>query len=869
MFTIWKFIMTKIQKLFVCIICLGLIPSCVTVQDNITNIIQSFISTLQEQDSVTQEPTLSNVYQEEPPDTSYDFVIPSEETTPSADTGTELAQESADTELSQEEQLKLAETYIGQVLEYFQQGQFQEALPLSEKALKITSEILGEKHPVTLSVLNQLAFIYKNLGHFSEALPLFEKGYRLSKEVLGEKHLSTLARLNNLAVIYRDLGRLSEALPLFERGYHLSKEVLGEKHANTINRLNNLSVIYNDLGRLSAALPLFEKSYRLSKEVLGEKHFLTITIMDNLATIYKDVGHLSEALPLSEKTYRLSKEVLGEKHPNTLISLNNLALIYKDVGRLSAALPLSEKAYHLSKEVLGEKQPDTLKRLNNLAIIYNNLDDLSAALSLSEKSYRLSKEVLGEKHPDTLNSLNNLASVYVKQGQFNKAIQHFEKLVESVESGDLKHQTLFKGWKEAYLTLSGLYISQSHSLSAFGVAEMLKARTAVHEQVREMQIITAKEGTKYLPADTVFISYLVDKNKVLAFTLGNSQLTAHDLGEFSDLEKDLETYRRQLLGVPVKDTLSSVLGKRLLEPLSELIKDFPHWIISPYGPLALIPFETLRFEEPVIAQHEISYVQSLSMLALLQERDQAYKSLNQRSGLLVMGAPIYSDTPGGNPSTVDFNIARSLVESSDDPQRYSRAFRQLDMKWKNLPGSEQELEELERLFQGENARIYKRADATEAQLQNLNQQGVLAKYRYLVFSAHSYFSPQVPALSSIVLGQVNNPEGIDGYVTAGEWLGYNLKSDLMMLSASGDVLGGEGVMSLPYAFYVAGNKNTILTLWSISDDVKIQFISSFFAKLKAGVGQVEALMATKREFIEMGGRYANPAVWAAFVLYGT
>ncbi|MEN8216044.1 MAG: tetratricopeptide repeat protein [Pseudomonadota bacterium] len=534
----------KIQKLFVCIICLGLIPSCTNVHDNITNIIQSFSST--RQDSVTQEPTVSNVYQEEPADTSYDFVTPSEE--------------AADTELSQEEQLKLAETYIGQVIQYFQQGQFQEALPLSEKALKITSEILGEKHPVTLSVLNQLAFIYKNLGHFSEALPLFEKGYRLSKEVLGEKHPNTLARLNNLAVIYRDLDRLSEALPLFERGYHLSKEVLGEKHAKTINRLNNLSIIYKDLGRFSAALPLFEKSYRLSKDVLGEKHFLTITIMDNLATIYKDVGHLSEALPLSEKTYRLSKEVLGEKHPNTIISLNNLALIYKDVGRLSAALPLSEKAYHLSKEVLGEK------------------------------------------HPDTLNSLDNLARVYIKQGQINKAIQHFEKLVESVESGDR--------WKESYLTLSGLYISQSHPLPAFRVSEMLKARTTEPEQIRKMQI------TKYLPADTVFISYLVDKNKVLAFTLGNDQLTAHDLGEFSDLEKDIETYRRQLSSSG--DTLSRTLGKRLLEPLSEFIKDFPHWIISPYGPLALIPFETLRFEEQVIAQHQISYVQSL---LALQERD--------------------------------------------------------------------------------------------------------------------------------------------------------------------------------------------------------------------------------------------------------
>jgi CHAT domain-containing protein len=110
------------------------------------------------------------------------------------------------------------------------------------------------------------------------------------------------------------------------------------------------------------------------------------------------------------------------------------------------------------------------------------------------------------------------------------------------------------------------------------------------------------------------------------------------------------------------------------------------------------------------------------------------------------------------------------------------------------------------------------------------------------------------------------------YVTAGEWPGYDLKSDLMILSACetglGSVVGGEGVMGLPYALYVAGNKNTVLTLWSIYDKVTAEFITSFFAKLKVGRGQVEALTATKREFINKGGKYANPKYWAAFVLYG-
>jgi CHAT domain-containing protein len=417
--------------------------------------------------------------------------------------------------------------------------------------------------------------------------------------------------------------------------------------------------------------------------------------------------------------------------------------------------------------------------------------------------------------------------------------------------------------------------------------DKLKAKYPKYAKLSDAQIINANDGARLLPADAVFISYLAHENKVLAFTLqANGQLTAHNLGEIPSLKKDLETYRRQMargrirgrvLYVKKKDTqkLSSTLGKRLLEPLKDIIKNKQQWIISPSGPLAFIPFETLRFEgedQPVIVQHQISYVQSLSVLAMLQERDKAYKNLKKRGSLFAMGAPIYESVDATKqPTEADLKMAEQIVRSGGDS---ARALRQLNIKWKNLPGTEKELEQLKNLFFLKKylSRILKQGDATEANLQRFNRSGLLAKYRYLVFSAHGYLSPQVPELSALVLGQVNNPEGIDGYVTAGEWAGYNLKSDLMVLSACetglGDAISGEGVMGLPYALYVAGNKNTILTLWSISDEVTVEFVTSFFRKLKAGVGQVEALTATKREFIDKGGDYSKAKYWAAFVLYG-
>jgi hypothetical protein len=56
------------------------------------------------------------------------------------------------------------------------------------------------------------------------------------------------------------------------------------------------------------------------------------------------------------------------------------------------------------------------------------------------------------------------------------------------------------------------------------------------------------------------------------------------------------------------------------------------------------------------------------------------------------------------------------------------------------------------------------------------------------------------------------------------------------------------------------NKNTVLTLWSIGDG---RIYGEFFSEIESGL---EALTATKREFINKGGKYANH--WVAFALYG-
>ena len=86
----------------------------------------------------------------------------------------------------------------------------------------------------------------------------------------------------------------------------------------------------------------------------------------------------------------------------------------------------------------------------------------------------------------------------------------------------------------------------------------------------------------------------------------------------------------------------------------------------------------------------------------------------------------------------------------------------------------------------------------------------------------------------------------------------------------GKVVIGEGIQGLPYALYVAGNRDTLLSLWQVSDGGTAEFMKRFWEKVKAGQNHAQALTQTKREFQrgDAGHGYVDSYYWAPFVLYG-
>jgi CHAT domain-containing protein len=236
---------------------------------------------------------------------------------------------------------------------------------------------------------------------------------------------------------------------------------------------------------------------------------------------------------------------------------------------------------------------------------------------------------------------------------------------------------------------------------------------------------------------------------------------------------------------------------------------------------------------------EVSYVQSLAVHAELKRR--AASGAQGARPLLSVADPDY----GGAAIAPGPGVA--------------------PVRWQPLPGTRIEAQSVRGLFG--DATLLSGPAATRGRLLQLESQEALAGFGVLHFATHGYVDEHRSAL--VLAGP-----GPGAYLQDGDISAFRLRSRLVVLSACDTGLGrhqaGEGVIGLPYAFMLAGNVNTVMSLWPIDDEATARFIPAFLAKAKAGQHLVQALNETKREFAAglHGARNADPRVWAAFVQYG-
>ena len=147
----------------------------------------------------------------------------------------------------------------------------------------------------------------------------------------------------------------------------------------------------------------------------------------------------------------------------------------------------------------------------------------------------------------------------------------------------------------------------------------------------------------------------------------------------------------------------------------------------------------------------------------------------------------------------------------------------------------------------------------------------LERYKYIHFATHASLPGMIQGINEpfILLGQVENKDKDDGFLTLSEVLDLRLNADMVVLSACvtgvGKEVEGEGVANFARAFQHAGVKSVVVSLWEVASDPAVEYMEKFYEYLKAGKSRSEAMRLARNE---IKAKYPNPFYWAVFILHG-
>jgi CHAT domain-containing protein len=350
---------------------------------------------------------------------------------------------------------------------------------------------------------------------------------------------------------------------------------------------------------------------------------------------------------------------------------------------------------------------------------------------------------------------------------------------------------------------------------------------------------------KLVKADTALLEFVIGEQRSFAFLVTRDEFVVAGLPPEKELTPLINNYLEFLTlkesgpfrGKKGGQKLFGLLIAPFQKHLGTTIKTV---MIVPDGPLDYLPFESLIEADGkpsfLIEKYEIVYGASASCLIALGER------------------PRKSTAPMDFLGVANPYPASAYGLSLDQEYRFPR-----------LRYARREIRTIKNFFKPERTSLLMGRAAEEKKFKELR----LADYRIIHLAAHGVIDDRNWWRSAMLL--VKDPGNVeDGFLQSTEIYLLRFSPDLLVLSGCQTGIGtlekGEGINGMSSAFFYAGARSILLSLWSINDKATAMFMEYFYRRLTGGKPAAEALRLAKMQMLR--SRYAHPFYWAAFVLNG-
>ncbi len=803
------------------------------------------------------------------------------------------------------------------------QGDYLSALQSHQEGLKLVEAL--NHVPGMFGMLNNLGRVQVNLGDYEAAIASFQRSLRL----LGTRQdTNSIIVLTNLANAYMTKGDYTKALSYLTQSIALSK-TLQDTNGQAI-ALNSLARIYVAQGDEGLAEDCYRQALELRKtgradgglaDLLSnygiwlarqgryeEAHsyyqqaLAVIPVTDkartarrlqNIGNLYRRQRQYDLALQSYEASLAL-REAINTKE-GTSYTLHSLAVLSVDQQHLAQAAVLIERALGLAREV---GNPELLWReYESAGKIYHLLNQPKEARRAFDEAITIIEELRnqiagGEQQQEQffeskLAPYQGVIEILLAQKQVAEALTYAERakarvLLDVLQSGrsDIakaltpSEQEKEKNLQREIASLNTqLYRTSWRGQTDKTQIAALQARLqtarvqqaafqntlyGAHPELKVQRGQTSnldlqKVASTLLDAQTALLEYVVMDEKTYLFVLtqGATKKADADLKLYEipitqeKLNQVVESFRGQLAQHEIAFAPAAAkLYTQFVKPAAAQLQGKTNLIIVREAGLWELPFQALKNEAGryLIEDFAISYAPSLTALLEMMKLQHARKQEAGAPSLLAFGNPAFGAT--------------------------GKTTEHLKGGFTPLPSSENEVNQLAKLYGTAQSKIYLGAEAREERLK-----AEAGKASVLHLATHGILNDASPLYSQIVLAQPDEKSAEDGLLEAWEVMKLDLHAQVVILSACetgrGRIGAGEGVIGLTWAFFVAGAPSIVVSQWKVDAESTSELMQEFHRRRQARepLSKAEALRGAALKLLA-NPKYRHPFFWASFSLIG-
>ena len=351
-----------------------------------------------------------------------------------------------------------SKSYFQMANEYFDKGDYKNAVVYYEKNLPADKSAYGANHIYIGNDYFLIGVCYKRLGEYDEAISNLKKALEIfeSPKIQSEKSVSetkknaakfasdTALEIGNA---YEAFGEFKKALSYFQKELSINLKIYGDNHTKTSDAYRNVGYMNFQCGNFQESINEFTKATEIRKFVSGENSLEFAESLIDLAGVYTVTENYVSALENLKIAEGIYTSLLQSDNINFAYLYQNFSDYYRQTANINQSLNYGYKAIEIFDKNYGENNPASIAvYLAEIEKCYALQGDDSRALAILLKGKKFYET---HPHQNLANVLSSISDVYCNKGDYANAILYCQEAIKASN----------KYWGEKTIGMADLYHS--------------------------------------------------------------------------------------------------------------------------------------------------------------------------------------------------------------------------------------------------------------------------------------------------------------------------------------------------------------------------------------------------------------------------